>query len=70
MLRLDNIKVAAVERESSVTSYFIALRGSFVKSKKAEMKTRADKRAFVPGMLHDVSIAHLRLGLLDFITFM
>ena len=43
-------------------SYFIALRGSFVKSKTALMKTRADKRTFVPGMLHDVSIAHIRLG--------
>ena len=32
-----------------------------MKSKKAEMKTRADKRTFVPGMLHDLSIAHLRL---------
>ena len=33
-----------------------------MKSKKAEVKTRADKRNFVPGMLHDVSIAYLRLG--------
>ena len=33
-----------------------------MKSKTALMKTRADKRTFVPGMLHNVSIAHLRLG--------
>ena len=33
-----------------------------MKSKTALMKTRADKRTFVPGMLHDVSIAHLCLG--------
>ena len=33
-----------------------------MKSKMALMKTRVDKRTFVPGMLHDVSIAHLRLG--------
>ena len=33
-----------------------------MKSKTALMKTRADKRAFVPDMLHDVSIAHIRLG--------
>ena len=32
-----------------------------MKSKKAEMKMRADKRTFVPDMLYDVSIAHLRL---------
>ena len=31
-----------------------------MKSKTALMKTRADKRTFVPGMLHNVSIAHLR----------
>ena len=33
-----------------------------MKSITALMKTRADKRTFVPGMLHDDSIAHLRLG--------
>ena len=33
-----------------------------MKSKTALMKTRADRRTFVPGILHDVSIAHLRLG--------
>ena len=33
-----------------------------MKSKTALMKTRADKRTFVLGMLHDVSIAHIRLG--------
>ena len=33
-----------------------------MKSKTALMKTRADKRTFVPGMLHNVSITHLRLG--------
>ena len=33
-----------------------------MKSKRALMKTRADKRTFVPGMLHDVSIAHIHLG--------
>ena len=33
-----------------------------MKSKTALMKTRADKRTFAPGMLHGVSIAHLRLG--------
>ena len=33
-----------------------------MKSKSALMKTRADERTFVPGMLHDVSIAHIRLG--------
>ena len=27
-----------------------------MKSKTALMKTRADKRTFVPGMLHDVSV--------------
>ena len=26
------------------------------------MKTRVDKRTFVSGMLHDVSIAHLHIG--------
>ena len=48
-----------------------------MKSKTALMKTRVDKRTFVPGMLHDVTIAHLRLGCdwnvlgsLDFIVFM
>ena len=33
-----------------------------MKSKTALMKTKADKRTFVPGMLHDVSTAHIRLG--------
>ena len=33
-----------------------------MKSKKAEMKTRADERNFVPSMLNDVSIARLCLG--------
>ena len=33
-----------------------------MKSKNAETKDIVDTRNFVPGMLHDVSIARLRLG--------
>ena len=33
-----------------------------MKSKMAEMKAMVDKRNFVPGMLHHLSIARLRLG--------
>ena len=57
-LRNIGLNIYKLQLLGSKFSYIIfnALGGLFVKSKKAEMKTMADKKNIVPGMLNDNEI--------------